>query len=131
MFEHVSYIPVGSPSKGYLASAETERDIPFEIRNVFWIFGVPPQTSRGGHAHRTLEQVFFCLKGELTFRLKNRRGKFLELVLNEMSQYGVLIEPWIWRELVDFAPDTILLCLSSESYQESEYIRDWEEYLNG
>lgn len=122
----LSFTPLGD-NRGSLVALESNKSIPFEIKRVYYIFGTKDGVLRGFHAHRNLKQVAVCVTGSCRFVLDN--GKEREEVLLDCSTRGLIIEDLTWREMHDFSPDCVLLVLASEYYDESDYIRDYEEFL--
>lgn len=112
---------------GHLTPIEEKVDIPFEIKRVYYISKVEQGVTRGFHSHRKLHQVLVCLNGSVKIRLKNPDNE--EIVeLNEPS-LGLYIGPYIWREMFDFTEGSVLLVLASEYYDEDDYIRNYDYYL--
>jgi len=108
---------------GWLIALEAERNIPFPIRRVYYIFGTQPGVRRGRHAHRRLRQVMVCIAGECTIALDDgREVEELRLVSNDR---GLVLDPMVWHEMYDFSPDCVLLVLAEEWYNEGDYIRDY------
>ena len=112
--------------RGNLSFFENENQIPFSIRRVHWIYDVPGGESRGAHAHRELQQLIIAANGSFSITLDDGMNK-KTYNLNR-SYYGLLIVPGIWRDLDDFSSGAVLLCLASEHYDASDYIRDYEEF---
>lgn len=111
---------------GHLTPIEGGRDIPFDIKRVYYLTRVPENTIRGFHAHRHLEQVLVCMNGEVTISVSTPYEKQL-IKLNNPAK-GLYIGPMVWREMSDFSPGSVLTVLASEYYNEEDYIRDYEEY---
>lgn len=135
MTEHYytpSAIPVhGSEESGFLVALESRTDpVPFAIRRIFYIFGVPKGDKRGGHAHRRGKQFFVCLAGKVEIMQEPSPNKpYYVNVLTPPHpaaklQSGVFVPAGRWVEITITAPDTILLCLCSNYYDEADYIRD-------
>lgn len=114
-------------SRGALVSIEAERSIPFEIKRVYYIFGTQKGVARGFHAHKELQQVAVCLSGSCKFLMNDGTHKE-ETVLDSNSQ-GLLIDVMQWHEMYDFSEDCILMVLASDHYDESDYIRSYDEFL--
>lgn len=112
---------------GNLNAIEGGRDLPFEIRRIYYITKVPEGVTRGFHSHRKLEQVLLCINGSVSIRVAT---PFEEetVKLNDPSK-GLYIGHMVWREMFDFAPGAVLLVLASEHYTESDYIRDHNQYI--
>lgn len=118
--------------QGQLVALEEFKNVPFDIKRVYYIVKTVGDVTRGKHAHRKLEQILVCVNG--SFKLKLDDGK--EQTVIEMNKYneGVHVSSCIWREMYDFEPGTVLLVLASEYYDPSDYIRDYDEfiaYVNG
>ena len=113
--------------RGSLIALEQDKDIPFEIKRVYYIFNTKEGVIRGFHAHKKLKQVAIAVKGSCRFLLDDGNEK-VSILLDNAAQ-GLLIESCIWHEMHDFSEDCILLVLASEQYDESDYIRDYEEFL--
>lgn len=112
--------------RGELHVLESGTDIPFEIKRAYIITKVPASISRGGHAHKKLRQVIIPVSGSVTVRVND--GKNSSTALMTSNSTGILIEAMVWRELFDFSYDAVCLCLVSEPYDETDYIRDFEEF---
>lgn len=140
MKQEVSWLDlpkIGDPSKGYLTAAEPAfRGLPFEIKRAVWLYGLEPGMVRGRHANRRCHQVFFCLAGELDIEadLGIYPSQYpdvyhLDAGLSGTLNRGLYMSPLVWRTLTKFTPGTVVLILSSEPYDEKDYIRDYEEFL--
>jgi dTDP-4-dehydrorhamnose 3,5-epimerase-like enzyme len=113
--------------RGSLTFAEAERDVPFEIKRVYHLRGVPPGGARGGHAHRRLDQVLIAVTGAFDVVLDD--GDELRRVRLDDPRTGLHIPPGIWRELDRFLEGTVCVVLASELYEVADYIRDYDEFL--
>lgn len=112
---------------GHLVPIESCVDTPFTVKRVYYIFGVEPTMSRGHHAHRRLHQVLICLNGSLKIKLKTPDEE--EIVELKNPAEGLYLGPMIWREMFDFSEGAILLVLASDSFNEDDYIRNYDFYL--
>lgn len=112
--------------RGSLVAVEANKTVPFDIKRVYFIFGTKQSVARGFHAHKALKQVAVCMTGSCRMWLDNGREK--EEVLLDSPTKGLVIEDLVWREMHDFTPDCVLLVLASEYYDETDYIRDYEEF---
>lgn len=111
---------------GKLTPIESNIDIPFEIKRVYYIYDVQQGLTRGFHSHNKLHQVLIALGGSIKIRIKTPSDeKVIELC---DPAEGLYIGPYIWREMFDFSPGSTLLVLASELYDESDYIRDFCKY---
>lgn len=113
--------------RGSLVTLEGTKSVPFNIKRVYYIFGTKEGISRGFHAHLNLKQVAVCVKGSCQFVLDN--GKQRQEVILDSPTKGLLIEDLTWREMFNFSPDCVLLVLASEYYDELDYIRNYDEFL--
>lgn len=113
--------------RGQLIALEEFKDIPFAIKRVYYMFDTVNGVVRGHHAHRSLEQILICIHGSCKIRLDD--GKEKKVVSLEKPYEGLYISNNMWREMYDFSPDAVLMVLASELYDESDYIRDYEEFL--
>lgn len=114
--------------RGQLVSFEGNKNIPFEIKRVYCIYATKDDVVRGLHAHKTLKQVAIALSGSCRFVLDNGMIRE-ELILNSPTQ-GLLIDSCLWREMHDFSDDCVLMVLASDHYDETDYIRDYQFFLN-
>jgi dTDP-4-dehydrorhamnose 3,5-epimerase-like enzyme len=112
--------------RGSLVSLEQNKNIPFDIKRVYYLFSTKEDVRRGFHAHKKLKQLAVVLKGSCRFLLDDGTEK-IELLLDNPSQ-GLYIESFIWREMFDFSEDCVLMVLADSIYDEDDYIRDYEEF---
>ncbi|KXI22230.1 sugar 3,4-ketoisomerase [Photobacterium sanguinicancri] len=131
---NVQLIPLQShgDSRGSLVSLETHKNIPFDIRRVYYIFDTEKDVERGFHAHKDLKQLAIVVSGSCRFRLDDGNER-ISVYLDNPSQ-GLYIDSCIWREMYDFSEDCVLVVLASNHYDEADYIRDYEQfkrYVNG
>jgi len=113
--------------RGSLVFLEAERDIPFDIKHVYYIYGCGSGCRRGYHAHKNLEQYMICVHGQCRILLDD--GRVREEVLLDAPGEGLYVGPGCWREMYDFSADAVLLVLASEYYDEADYIRDYDAFL--
>lgn len=113
--------------RGWLVAVESMSDIPFEIKRIFYIYGTQGDTVRGQHANRRSEFVLINVCGECKVRTDNGCGEEDFFILNKPHE-GVYIPRFWWKDMYDFSEDSILLCLASEGYDSTEYIRDYNAY---
>ncbi|WP_216938317.1 MULTISPECIES: FdtA/QdtA family cupin domain-containing protein [unclassified Acinetobacter] len=113
--------------RGSLVVAEANRNIPFNIQRLYYIFAVQPDVPRGFHAHKQLQQIGFCIQGSCKMLMDN--GKEKQEVFIRQSNKGLLIPPMVWHEMHDFSENCILLVLASDYYDESDYIRNYDQFL--
>jgi hypothetical protein len=101
--------------------------VPFEIKRVFYLYDVPTGENRGAHAHKTLHQFLICLAGSFDVQIDD--GTQHETIHLNRPWKGLHIPPMIWASEVNFDPGSVCLVLASEVYDESDYIRDYAEFL--
>ena len=112
--------------RGALVVAEANRECPFPIVRVYWVFGSQPEVRRGYHSHRKTRQMAICVAGACTFLMDD--GIRNETIRLASLETGLIIEPGVWHEMFDFTPDCVLLVLADSPYDESDYIRSREQF---
>lgn len=122
----VSFPPHGD-SRGQLVALEEMKEIPFEVKRVYYMYDTVRDAVRGKHAHKALEQILICVHGSCKVRLDD--GKTKEIVVLDKPYEGLYIKNDIWREMFDFSDDAVLMVIASELYDESDYIRDYDTFL--
>ena len=120
--------PALGDERGSLVALEAEKSVPFLIKRVYYIFGTKAGVSRGFHAHKKLQQVAICITGSCRMILDDGQQRS-EVLLNSPNK-GLVIGDLVWREMHDFSKDCVLLVLASEHYDESDYIRDYNDFIN-
>ena len=113
--------------RGQLVALEEFKDIPFEIKRVYYMYDTGEGVRRGYHAHKSLEQILICIHGSCKILLDN--GKEQKVISLEKPYEGLYISNDMWREMYDFSPDAVLLVLASDLYKEDDYIRNYDEFL--
>ena len=113
---------------GNITPVENNEDIPFEIKRIFYLYDMPGGESRGGHAHKELYQLIIAASG--SFEVSLNDGKEYRRFFLNHPYYGLLIQPGIWAELVNFSSGSICLVLTSDIYSESDYLRNYQNYLD-
>jgi len=120
-------LPKKADSRGILTYVESNKNLPFEIKNVFYIYDVPKDEERGSHAHKTLHEFLICLTGGFDVVLDNGfEKKTLHL---DKAWEGLHIPPMIWGTEKNFSENTICLILTSDFYDPDDYYRDYDEFL--
>ncbi len=113
--------------RGQLVALEQFKDIPFEIKRVYYMYDTGENVHRGYHAHQNLEQILICIHGSCKVLLDN--GFERKKVFLEKPYEGLYVPNDMWREMYDFSPDAVLLVLASEYYDENDYIRDYQQFV--
>ena len=114
--------------RGQLVVIEELKTIPFQIKRVYYMYDTATDAVRGKHAHKSLQQVLFCIHGSCKVLLDNGTEK--ETVVLDKPNEGIYISNNMWREMFDFSDDAVLMVLASEYYEESDYIRDYDTFLS-
>lgn len=114
--------------RGHLTVLEANKNIPFDIKRVYYLTDTLAGVPRGFHAHKELEQVAVCVSGKCRMILDDGQRKE-EIWLDSVSK-AIRIEKMIWHEMHDFSPDCVLLVLASEHYDEADYIRNYQDFLS-
>jgi dTDP-4-dehydrorhamnose 3,5-epimerase-like enzyme len=114
--------------RGSLAVIESSKNIPFDIKRVYYLFHTNPDQERGKHAHKNLKQIYIAVSGSCKIEFDDGKTKS-EYVLNNPAE-GLLIEGVVWREIKEISKDCILLVLADDHYKEEDYIRSHKEFLN-
>lgn len=114
--------------KGNISVIENTKTIPFEVERVYYLYDVPGGESRGGHAHKGLRQLIIAASGSFDVTLDDGNVK-RTFTLNRPYQ-GLLVVPGIWRELNNFSSGSVCLVLASMKYDEDDYIREYNKFIN-
>ncbi len=114
--------------RGMLVALEELKDIPFEIKRVYYMYDTLEGVRRGYHAHKALQQILIAIHGSCKIHLDN--GSETAEVLLDKPYEGLYISNDMWREMYDFSEDCVLMVLASEYYDEKDYIRNYEDYIN-
>lgn len=121
-------LPINHSEKGNITAVNNGIEVPFDIKRVYYLYDVPGGEARGGHAHRDLQQLIVAASG--SFDLTIDDGKVKRTFQLNRPYQGVLIPAGLWRELNNFSSGSICLVLASIPYSESDYIRNYEAFLN-
>lgn len=113
--------------RGQLVAIEGQNDIPFEVKRVFYIYGTQPDVSRGQHSHQKTKQYLISVSGSCKVTLDDGKQKII-YDLNQPN-IGLFQDALVWGSMHDFTPDCVLLVLANEYYDESDYIRNYDDFL--
>ena len=114
--------------RGNITFLESKKHIPFDISRVYYLYDTPSGAERGGHAHYDLEQLIVAVSGSFDVLIDDGQNK--EIITLLRPDEGLLISSMIWRELMNFSGGAVCLVLASNLFEESDYIRDYNEVLN-
>jgi len=126
--EYFELPSIGESNLGFISVAEFPNNIPFNIKRVYWTYHTPENVLRGHHSHKDLYQLIFAVSGTITFYTEDRHRNKQEFILSKPN-VGLYIPPYVWRE-IKFSHNSVLLCLSSSEYSETDYIRSYENFIN-
>lgn len=126
VFYKVINIEEFGDERGKLAVVENSKNIPFDIKRIFYVYGVTDGKSRGNHANINSKFFMICLNGSCKVKINN--GSQEEMVVLDTPCKGVFINSGTWKEMFDFSRDSVLLVLSDSFYDKDEYINDYKEF---
>lgn len=118
---------IGEQQSGYLSFFESNKDIPFRIKRIYYTYDVPIGTKRGMHAHKKLQQLLWCPYGEIEVILDN--GKEKTSYLLDTPEKALLVLKGYWRDMYWKKEGSVLCVAASDYYNENDYIRDYDEFL--
>ncbi len=113
---------------GNITPIQNNIDIPFDVKRVYYLYDVPGGESRGAHAHKELEQLIIAASGSFDVTIDD--GKNKKTISLNRPNFGLHLKPGMWRELSNFSSGSICLVLASLMYDETDYIRDYDQFLN-
>ena len=119
-------LPRHERPNGNITVVENNKELPFDVRRVYYLYDVPAGEERGGHSHKQLYQLLVAAGGSFDVILDD--GISTRTVTLNRPSYGLLIVPGIWRVLNNFSSGSVCLVLTSDYYEESDYIRDYQEF---
>lgn len=121
-------LPKNHQLNGNLTSITNSKEVPFDIKRIYYLYDVPGGNSRGGHAHKDLYQIMIALSGSFTVTVDD--GKLKRSFQLFQPYQGLLIPPGLWRDLDNFSSGSICMVLASEIYDENDYFREYEDFIN-
>ena len=121
-------LPKFEDVRGNLSIVEEEKNIPFKIERVYWIYDVPGGEMRGGHAFKNQKELIIALSG--SFDVVVDDGKSHKTFSLNRSYYGLYVPSGIWRQMKNFSTNSLALIISSTPFSENDYIRDYQEFLS-
>lgn len=120
--------PQRGDERGQMVVVEGLKDVPFEIKRIFYIYGSDSDVVRGQHANRKTEFVLINVAGKSKVKVLDGKGNEAFFSLNR-PHTGIYLPTMVWKDMYDFSEDSVLLVLASEHYDPTEYIRDFDEYV--
>ena len=114
--------------RGHLVVIEGNKDVPFDIKRIFYIYGSDPNVIRGQHANRETEFVLVNVAGKSKVKEYDGKGNEAIFILNR-PHTGIYLPTMVWKDMYDFSEDSVLLVLASEAYNPNEYIRNYDEFV--
>lgn len=124
---HIIQLPKITDARGNLTFVEGNRHIPFDIKRVYYLYDVPGGSERAGHAHQQLQQLFIAMSGSFDLHLDD--GYTKQTYQMNRSYYGLYVGPMIWRDLDNFSSGAVCMVLASHYYDESDYYRDYQDFI--
>ena len=112
---------------GNITIVEGQKNIPFDVRRVYYLYDIPGGENRGGHAHKELHQFIVAASGSFNVLLDDGQNK--KIVTLNRPDYGLMVVPGIWRELFEFSSGAICLVLASHKYDKDDYMRDYDQFI--
>ena len=125
---HWKKLEAKGDDNGSLVALESNLNIDFDIKRIYYIYGTKSEFIRGKHAHKNLRQLLICVSGSCKVLLDNGYEKEV-IELSEPNE-GIYINDLVWREMFDFSSDNVLLVIANNYYDEDDYIRDYEDFIN-
>lgn len=128
MLGEIIELPKIYDPRGNLTVAEQMKNVPFEVKRVYWTYDVPAGERRGGHAHKECVEFIIAVSGSFTVTLDDGKGNCKDFHLNHPWE-GLLVPTGIWRTLEDFSSGAVCLVLASELFDEADYFYEYDEFL--
>jgi hypothetical protein len=113
---------------GNITIVEGQENIPFDVRRIYYLYDIPGGEDRGGHAHKELHQLIVAASGSFNVLLDDGQNK--KIITLNRPDYGLMVVPGIWRELFEFSSGAICLVLASQKYDQDDYLRSYEQFVN-
>jgi len=125
----INFDKIGDSRLGFISVVESFKNIPFDIKRVYWTYYTPNEVLRGSHAHKKLEQIIIAVSGVIEFELEDKNTNKYKFVLDNPDK-GLFIPSGYWR-VIKFSHNAVLLCLASQVFNEDDYIRDYKLFVDG
>ena len=111
---------------GNITIVEGDKNVPFDVKRIYYLYDIPGGEDRGGHAHKELKQLIVAASGSFNVLLDDGINK--KIVTLNRPDFGLMVVPGIWRELIEFSSGAICLVLASSSYDEEDYLRNYQNF---
>ena len=121
----INFPKIGNSIEGFISVAEN-KNLPFEVKRVYWTYFTPESVIRGGHAHHHLEQILVALSGKITVTTQMPGEEEKKFILETANQ-GVFLPKYAWHRM-QYSHNAVQMCIANMAYKESDYIRDYEEF---
>ena len=113
---------------GNITIVEGQKNVPFDVKRIYYLYDIPGGEDRGGHAHKALYQLIVAGSGSFDVMLDDGQNK--KIVNLNRPDYGLMVVPGIWRELFEFSSGAICLVLASHKYDQNDYISEYDQFIN-
>lgn len=114
--------------RGKLTAVSEMKEIPFEIKRIYYTWDMPKEAIRGGHAHKVLDEVMICLHGSCDFVLDDGKEK-ITITLDRPNK-GLYVSAHLWRHFTNFSPDCVVILIASDYFHPEDHVKDYNEFLN-
>ncbi len=122
----IEFSKIGNSAVGYISVAEVLKNIPFEVKRIFWTYFTPEELTRGHHAHYVTEQILIAVAGKIVVHIEMPLGEKLSYILDK-PYIGIYIPPYCWHYM-EYSHNAVQLVLANTLYDEKDYIRDYNKY---
>lgn len=123
----INFNPIGESSIGYISVAEFAKDVPFEVKRIYWTYYTPESIVRGRHAHKETEQILIAISGRIIVNLEFPDNNTIQTYVLEHPKQGLYIPPSAWHTM-QYSHSSTQLVLASKEYDEKDYIRNYNEF---
>jgi dTDP-4-dehydrorhamnose 3,5-epimerase-like enzyme len=123
----IPFLSIGESSIGYISVAESAKNIPFEIKRVYWTYFTPESIVRGRHAHRETEQILVAVAGRITVTVESSDDPVPQVFVLDNPNMGLYVPPSVWHTM-QYSHTAVQLVLASKEYDSADYLRNYEEF---
>ena len=123
----INFKLIGESAIGYISVAELARDVPFEVKRLFWTYYTPESIVRGRHAHKETEQILIAISGRIIVNLEFSNSNDIQTFVLEHPKQGLYVPPSAWHTM-QYSHNSVQLVLASQEYDEKDYIRNYEDF---